>query len=573
MRIVTAWCLVCNMYVLEERKWIRDILFADRVKIGYFLISICVLLLCITVLGYLLKSPNFDALLFAISVFLYGINVLYQNNDIYMAGSIVLVVTACAAYLLHRYRRKMILLEVKSRYRTWYLIFCICLVWALLMGLMSTMRYKCFRSPCFDFGIFSQMFYYMKERGMPYTTCERDRLLSHFSVHMSPVFYVLLPIYMLLPSPVTILILQVVIVISGVIPLYLLCKVKNLSNYITIMLCVVYCTFPATIGGFFYDFHENKFLLPLILWLFYFIEKKDKIWIAVCAILTLLVKEDAAIYVATIGLYLFFARKEKKKGAVLFITSTLYFILMVFLLNRFGEGAMTNRYDNFMSTENEGLVGMLINVMKNPAYALSQIFVVEKVEFMLWMFLPFMFLPLRQKKYSEFLLLIPFLVVNLMSNYEYQHSIYFQYTYGVTAIFFYMSIRYLEGRESASKKYTVVYMALASILLCVSAISPKATYIGEYIENGDEYAEMERILEKIPKEASVEASTCLVATLSSRDKVYREGTKWICEYVALDMREGGENMYASFVEQKKQQGYEIVYYSAGHLMILRLPHS
>ena len=41
-------------------------------------------------------------------------------------------------------------------------------------------RYLLNWSSTFDFGIFSQMYYYMKETGLPLTTCERDMLLFPF---------------------------------------------------------------------------------------------------------------------------------------------------------------------------------------------------------------------------------------------------------------------------------------------------------------------------------------------------------------------------------------------------------
>lgn len=40
------------------------------------------------------------------------------------------------------------------------------------------------------------------------TTCERDRVLSHFAVHVSPIYYLFLPFYALFPSPVTLEVLQ-----------------------------------------------------------------------------------------------------------------------------------------------------------------------------------------------------------------------------------------------------------------------------------------------------------------------------------------------------------------------------
>ena len=64
-------------------------------------------------------------------------------------------------------------------------------------------RVYSFSSPTFDFGIFSQMFYNMKETGLPMTTVERDGMLSHFAVHVSPIYYLMLPFYWLFPSPAT----------------------------------------------------------------------------------------------------------------------------------------------------------------------------------------------------------------------------------------------------------------------------------------------------------------------------------------------------------------------------------
>ena len=57
---------------------------------------------------------------------------------------------------------------------------------ALFIGGLTIIKFLNHRTPNFDFGIFSQMFHYMKNTLVPYTTCERDMLLSHFSVHFRP---------------------------------------------------------------------------------------------------------------------------------------------------------------------------------------------------------------------------------------------------------------------------------------------------------------------------------------------------------------------------------------------------
>lgn len=78
----------------------------------------------------------------------------------------------------------------------------------LLVSGWTVGRVRSFSAPTFDFGIFSQMFYYMKGSGAPMTTVERDGLLSHFAVHVSPIYYLLLPIYAVAPRPETLQILR-----------------------------------------------------------------------------------------------------------------------------------------------------------------------------------------------------------------------------------------------------------------------------------------------------------------------------------------------------------------------------
>lgn len=64
-------------------------------------------------------------------------------------------------------------------------------------ALAMSLRYYKLCTPAFDFGIFTQMFENMKDGLGPVTTVERNYELSHFAVHFSPAYYLMLPFYML----------------------------------------------------------------------------------------------------------------------------------------------------------------------------------------------------------------------------------------------------------------------------------------------------------------------------------------------------------------------------------------
>ncbi len=116
---------------------------------------------------------------------------------------------------------------------------------------------------------------------------------------------------------------------------------------------------------------------------------------------------------------------------------------------------MINRFDNFISDKRLGLASMFKTILVNPAYVLSQIAVKDKIMFFLEMLLPLGFLPLMTKDWQKWTLLIPFVLINLMSNYKYQHSIYFQYTYGSGALLIYLALvnfRDIKMHPAASAK-------------------------------------------------------------------------------------------------------------------------
>ena len=113
-------------------------------------------------------------------------------------------------------------------------------------------------------------------------------VLSHFAVHVSPSYYVLLPFYCIVPHPGTLQVMQAVVIASAVIPMWLIGKRHGLHPLLRTLLCLVLLLLPTTAGGASYDIHENCFLLPLILWLMYAFDRRSILLTLLFAVLTLL---------------------------------------------------------------------------------------------------------------------------------------------------------------------------------------------------------------------------------------------------------------------------------------------
>ncbi|MFA6752659.1 MAG: DUF2079 domain-containing protein [Bacilli bacterium] len=433
---------------------------------------------------------------------------------------------------------------------------------------LTILYYLSHLTPSYDFAIFSQMFHYMNETLIPYTTIERSKLLSHFAVHFSPILYIFLPFYIIYSNPVTLLIMQAVVIALGLIPIYKLCKHYNYSNKIIIALSIIYILMPALIGGNFYYFHENKILTVLILYLFYFIEKGNSKLTALFALLVMLVKEDAAIYVGIIGLYLLFSKRKNIKGWYLIIASIIYFALVTTLMQIYGEGIMTYRYENFLFNGENSLVFVIINIIKNPAYLFYQLMNIEKLIFIIYIFVPMAMLPLAIKKPSGLILLLPLVLINLMTNYVYQYDIGFQYTYGSVAFLFYLAIINIKNLTKKVVKNLLICGVSSSLIFFSATYFSKFTIIQSYINNIEQTKIINEGLKLIPDNMSVKATTFFVANLWYIDELYDyDYTNKETDYVVLDLRYNKDNYNLNNYKTNK---YEELYYFDNIIAIYKL---
>lgn len=421
-------------------------------------------------------------------------------------------------------------------------------------------RFYTFSTPSFDFGIFSQMFYYMKTSGLPMTTIERDGLLSHFAVHVSPIYYLLLPFYILVPQPATLQVLQAAVITSAVIPLWLLGKHHGLSGGERTLLCAVLLLFPAFSGGTSYDIHENCFLTPLLFWLFYGIDRRSTPVTAVSALLTLMVKEDAPVYVAVIGLWLLAKTALRGKhprdlitGAALLAASVGWFCLVTAYLAKHGDGVMTYRYQNFLYDGSSSLLTVIKAVILCPMKAIHECVGREKLRFITLTLLPLLGLPLLTRRYERYLLLIPYILVNLMPDYTYQHSIFFQYTFGSTAFLLYLTVVNLADWRINWLRVVALGVAVGVSLICFYRfIVPKGVvYSRRAIAQHQRYEAIRNTLDEIPEEASVASGTFYASYLSQREVLYDIRYCSLqhlleCQYIVLDLASMGDyENYAS----------------------------
>ncbi|MCD8003057.1 MAG: DUF2079 domain-containing protein [Clostridia bacterium] len=473
-----------------------------------------------------------------------------------LAGLILLLLYAGRGTIWQRLWDKLRICGISPRHAAAaYIIFGVLL--ALFIGVVTVYRYLAFKTSTFDFGIFTQMFESMKNTGSMTTTVERNEAISHFDVHISPIYYLLLPFYCLFPSPITLQIAQAVIVAASLIPLYLLCRHFGLHPIAVILTGAAFIMYPALSGSCFYDIHENCFLTVLLLTLIWCVETGHNKSAVITALALWCVKEDAGIYTAFLGLYFFASGRHKKAGWLIFIWSCLAFVISTSLLSGSENEVMSQRFSNLVTSEDsDNLYGVIKTVWTHAAYLISECITEEKLLYLALMLLPFAPVIFSKKDPTSFILMGPMILLNVLPDYVYMHTINYQYNFGNTALLFYFFILAVKDKDSRDLlRDSSAAVAVCLVLFCGTKLY-RAEVVSQYYDREEIYEEMAEALDSIPKDASVTASGFLTSHLYDHEELYPTTSKKDSDYLALDLTRDETDAEKSMLESGK---YELWY--------------
>lgn len=577
IRFIMAWCFISIIQMMDIYR--RGFTAVDDIEyLNYINFPVTVFMIFIWFAGiyfvfeigsifrFKIKPIHEKALLLVLTL-IYAVMCVVQYEDIYFCIGMTALLGFSVCYCV-----KDISIDRISASKPFFITVMVILgvFFVAFTGGCTVAKYLSYSSPNFDLGLFSQMFHYMKTTLTMNVTSERDMLLSHFAVHVSPAFYLLLPFYAIVSSPATLQFMQAVVIALGLIPLAGICKNHKMSNVETMLIGLCYVAYPVMSGGCFYDIHENLFLPLFLLTFLYYIEKDSWRGIIISMLLVFSVKEDASIYVAFIAIYMLVGLKRYKKGFVVLICALLYFSFTTILLAAIGDGVMSFRFNNMILEDNGNMLSIIKTVIMHPAYLFTQIFQPDKIEFLLQVLGPLLFMPLFSKKWYRFILIGPFVLFNLMSDYQYFHNVFFQYVFGSGTLLIYLTILNVSDMDRKVRNGVIPMLAVSSVMFFTSVMWIKTNIIKNYREeyNQETYAIMREGLDTIPDDASVIATTFLCPALSERDELYElYYTDEEAEYVALDLRVATTDYSAD--TYLNDPAYETVYYVPMKIAVFR----
>lgn len=271
------------------------------------------------------------------------------------------------------------------------------LVYTALMAWLTYHRYLAFHS-YHDMTANLEAVWNIFKTGLPYSTAEGSLyelpFMNWFGIHFTPIIYLFALLAFPFRFPESVFVWQALLLGSGAVAVYLLAKDALEDEFSALAFAAAYLLYPTLQYTNIYEFEFFRFVTPLLLWAFYFINKKD-LWLTLLFLaLALLTREDTAPVILVLGLYLFFARKEKRLGTIVASVALVYgFAAQLIFRPFFSQGTdfvIKNVYAAFGQTPFQ----VLVYFLSHPLTALGLMLSPLKIMNIALLLLPLGFLSL-----------------------------------------------------------------------------------------------------------------------------------------------------------------------------------
>ncbi len=277
-------------------------------------------------------------------------------------------------------------------------LLCIMILLSLYLPIFQYFKYYSLHNYA-DFTHWLQLIYNISLNWKPFSlnqTIDVVGTINYLSVHFVPFIYCFAIIYKILPYIETIIIMNFLLLVSSIIPLFKLSIVNKRSEKFALFLgalFVWYLTFQYII---LYEFEMLRFSIPIILWMLYFWEIKSLKTFFVFVLLATLVREEVGLTITMFGIYVILIEKRYRLGLataligiVAFVIITQAIMPMLRTTPEYRHIAV-NSFSAFGSTISE----MIISIITHPVLVLKTIIHPIKLANIFMIFLPLLFIPL-----------------------------------------------------------------------------------------------------------------------------------------------------------------------------------
>lgn len=218
----------------------------------------------------------------------------------------------------------------------WTLVIAAVVLDCLLVGQHALLRYQSYRADAFDLGNMDQAVWNTLH-GHPFRFTNRGLDTvgppTRLAIHVEPILFLIAPLYLLHAGPETLIVLQTVALALGALPLFLL-GLRRIAALpvVAAVIAVAYLITPELLGEALWDFHPVALATPLLLLALWALDARRWPLFVVAAALAALTKEDVALSLLPLGLYIAVWLGKRRLGVGLLVASLVWLALCFFVI-------------------------------------------------------------------------------------------------------------------------------------------------------------------------------------------------------------------------------------------------
>lgn len=411
----------------------------------------------------------------------------------------------------------------------------VCLTLFAHFAYYAVLRHHQLRSDAYDLGIFDNMMWHLTHGGWFSSTPAFGPEGNHLHRHTTFGAPLLMPFYAIWPRAETLLVIQAAFAASTPIPIYMLGRRLLGGPWLGFVLALCYALYAPTHGAVFYDFHFLTMASPLLAWVFYLSFTENTRALVVMTILTLAWREDTGAVLAFAGMVLWLWGVHPRRTLIFTGVCAAHFVLTKFVFMPLGgdHASFAGYYRNLQAPGSPGFWAVIETSLTNPFYLFEEVYDRKRLLYLLHLFVPLLFFPLRGK--WTWIAFIPAAVFTLMSSRDPLYEIYFQYTvfWAPTAfllMFMVLRRKFVEGDRWRALVANTVAILLTTVLTSYfyGSVFKSPKMKGGFGAISYEWTEEDqaqldafrKLTALIPPDASVAGTSREVPHLSNRSRAY-----------------------------------------------------
>lgn len=365
----------------------------------------------------------------------------------------------------------------------------------------------------YDFGLYDQGIWLLSRGKSPFVTLMGRNL---FGDHSSFILLLLVPLYWLFSSTATLLVVQSVVIAMGGIPVFLYTRRRLSSDAMGAAMVAVYLLHPAVSWTNLENYHPDSFLALLVgLALYGALERKWRLF-GCAVVLALLVKEDVALMMIPIGVWVAI-RRDIKRGLIVAFGSALTMCVLIFVVMKHFTGVT---FRNSWRIPFGGFWGFVWTTLRRP-WKLVAYLAGQDRPFYLWQTLApmgFVFIIAPEIVLTATLVLF----TNILSTFWYQYHIQYHYSLVVVPAIIIGTV-YAIGRAPKRSWNLLMSLVLASSLITAYLWAPlpgARTPLTQWYVDHPSVGAARELFELIPETAALSVYHPLTAQLGRREVIY-----------------------------------------------------